>query len=157
MQMRYFQGLHDIANHYRDILTYMAEKEGSFNRGLIEDWGVNPSDYEAVKEEAEALRYLTSLATGFARGASVKRPEMAVLARLFNRHLVYLDTIHNCHKYNVNQHDNKFTRREYKTCTHYLFKLSLPAWVEKLPTGVISIDEKRNALINEKPLPIPFD
>lgn len=140
MHMKYFQGLADIENHYGDILR--GYDGGPYGKSLLETWGIQEEDREDIVEEREVLRYLVACQTMLAREKSTYKPEQDVVNRLFNRQLYYLDTIHNCHAYNVGKHPSKLIQREYKTSTHYLFKFSLPAWYESLPDKIQTFDEK---------------
>lgn len=141
MHMKHFQGIADIRNHYDDIFR-QCQKESTYGWMLLETWGIKPEDIEDIKEEHEVLRYLLGCRLTIVSESSALKPTHEVVERLFKRHLAFLESIHDCHAFNVNKHRNPLIRKQYKTCTHYLFKFSLQAWVEKLPAVIPTFDEK---------------
>lgn len=154
MHMRFFNELFYIQNHYDNILTN-AEMDGERNWSLLETWNIRPEDIEDIREERKVLSYLLACKLSIAREEKAVKPELAIVERLFNRQLMFLENVHGIHAYNANKHRNPMTRKKYKACRHYLFKFSLPAWVEKLPAEILTFDEKYGDLSEEALLPIP--
>lgn len=140
MHVKYFQALADIRNHYDEILRCFRNSQ--FALMLLESWGIDPSEKELILEEREALRYLIGCQLMLVHDKNAKKPTIEVVNRCLNRHLVFLEKIHNCHVYNVNKHRSKFIQKQYKACRHYLFKFSLPAWYEKLPAEILTFENK---------------
>lgn len=140
--MKYFQTIADIEKHYTEIKRNFNNNKYSI--GLLESWSIYPKDKPYIEEEAEVLRYLVGCQLGFVRDTKVKKPTLAVVQRLFNRHLAFLKEVHGCHEGNVNKHPSILSRKEYKACKHYLFKFSLPGWVKKLPKELLTVEEKYN-------------
>lgn len=140
MNMKYFQALADIQRHCDDILMHYENTR--FGHRLLETWGVKLEDIEEIKEEREALRFLLDCQLMVARKVNSQKPSIDVVNRCFNRHLAFLEKIHHCHAYNVNQHRNPLVKKQYKACRHYLFKFSLPAWYAKLPEEILSFENK---------------
>jgi hypothetical protein len=139
MHMKYFQALADIKRHYDDILQNFEIPYGHF---LLETWGINPNEKDPLIEERDALRYLLACQGMMAHDENAKKPEILVINRCLERHLGFLEKVHKCHAYNVNQHRLKIIRKQYKACRHYLFKFTLPAWVKGLPDEVLSFKNK---------------
>lgn len=154
MQMRYFNEISYIQNHYDSILEN-AEANEKRNWSLLKTWNIFPEDIEDIREERKVLSYLLACRLSMAREETAVKPEREVVERLFNRQLAFLERIHRCHAYNVNKHRNPLVRKKYKACRHYLFKFSLPAWYEKLPAEILTFDEKYGDLSEEALLPIP--
>lgn len=155
MHMKYFQAIADIENHYKEILRAM--KDERYGHGLLETWGIKPEEEELILEELEVLRYLIACQLGISSKKTTVKPSLEVVNRLFNRHLTFLEDVHNCHAYNVSKYPSSLVRKEYKACRHYLFKFSLPAWYRVLPESIPNYEEKygRSLSIKED-IPIPF-
>lgn len=141
MHMKYFQALARIENRYDDILQNFELPYGHI---LLESWGIDPSKKDQLIEEREALRYLVACQTMMAYDeyGNAKKPEIPVINRCLERYLRFLEKVHKCHAYNVNQHRLKIIRKEYKACRHYLFKFTLPAWVKALPDEILTFKNK---------------
>jgi hypothetical protein len=139
--MKYFQGIADIGNHYEDILRQLKNK--GYGHLLLRTWDIDPLTEEAnLKEENDVIQYLLDCQLGFAHDETSHKPTLEAVNRTFTRQLHHLEKIQRCHAYNVNKHPSKLTRREYKACRHYLFKFSLPAWYDKLPEKILTLEEK---------------
>lgn len=153
--MKFFQGIADIKNHLVDVLKHFDDEK--WGKGLLETWGIawSEQEKEMIAEELEVVRYLLACQGGIAHGHhNAKKPSIELVNRCFNRHLQFLETIHGCHQWNVNKHHSKLVQKEYKTCRHYLFKFSCPAWVEKLPDEIPTLKNKYPDLDKEEDLPI---
>lgn len=140
MKMKYFQAIADIENHYQDILRYM-DNEGHGHM-LLETWGIGVSEKEQIIEEKEMLRYLIGCQLDLVRESNAKKPSIDVVNRCLKRQLAFLESVHNCHAYNVNKHRLPTVRKKYKACRHYLFKFTQKAWVEKLPNEILTFENK---------------
>lgn len=140
MHVKYFQPLADIQYHFDDILKCFSGS--GFGLQLLETWGIKPEEKDNILEEHEVLRYLLACQHMFAFDNNVYKPPLHVVERLFNRQLGFLETIHDCHAYNVNKHRSKSIQKQYKACRHYLFKFSLPAWYEKLPNEILTLKSR---------------
>jgi len=140
LKMKYFQAIADIRNHYDDILWHFENPK--FGHMLLDTWGINLKEIEEIKEEREALRYLLDCQLMMAKKENSKKPSVEIANRCFNRHLAFLEKIHGCHAYNVNQHRSTLVQKQYKGCRHYLFKFSLPAWYAKLPEEILTFEKK---------------
>lgn len=138
--MKYFQGLADIHNHYKDIMHNMSNKK--YGHLLLETWNINPCDKAELEEEKEALRYLIGCQTGLVRESNAQKPSIQTINRCFKRHLDFLETIHDCHTYNHNKHSSKLIQKEYNACRHYIFKFSLPGWVKNMPDEILTFENK---------------
>jgi hypothetical protein len=141
MHVKYFQPLADIKYHYDEVIKGL-NRSSKYADMLLATWGVKPEDESHILEEYEVLRYLLACQHMFAFDANVYKPPIYVVERLFNRHLGFLETVRDCHAYNVNKHSSKRTQKEYKACRHYLFKFSLPAWYQKMPDVVLTYQNK---------------
>lgn len=150
--MKYFQGLADIRNHYDEILKHYDNPK--WGTDMLVSWGINVSEKELIKEEREVLRYLIGCQRNLVFGENSKKPRLDVVQRCFNRHLDFLDKIHGCRADNANKHRNELVRKQYKTCRHYLFQFSLPAWYEKLPIEILTFENKYSS-IEEEDIAIP--
>lgn len=140
MHMKYLQGLADMRHHYECIMQNMSNT----NHGhlLLETWNINPCDKDELEEEQEALRYLIGCQTGLVHDTNAIKPSVQTINRCFERHLDFLHTIHDCHTFNHNKHRSKIIQEEYNACRHYIFKFSLPAWVEKIPDEILTFENK---------------
>ncbi|WCK57176.1 hypothetical protein PP175_28730 (plasmid) [Aneurinibacillus sp. Ricciae_BoGa-3] len=144
--MKYFQALADIRNHYDDILRYFDSTK--FGHQLLETLGIKHTEEDFILEEREVLRYLIGCQHMFVHDANATKPSLDVVERCFNRHLWFLENIHQCNAYNVNKHPSKLIQNQYKACRHYLFQFSLPAWYKKLPNEILTIDKKHSSILN---------
>lgn len=143
MQMRFSEPLFQIMRHFERILENMTPEQASrFGTMLNETWGVKEADRERIEEEMEAFRYLVSLRRDIAYGTDVNRPTKEVLDRALERHLRFLDTIHNVRHENFRKSNQVLAVKEYKACRHYLFKSSLPGWWKSLPEEVLCFESK---------------
>lgn len=151
MHMKYFQGIADIQRHYAEILTrfkYLDAPDGEEELmklgalALLESWDVSLNEREEIEEEHEVLRYLLGCQLGIVSGRNAKKPSLAVVERCFNRQIVFMNKIFRVDDYNVNKYPNPLIKKQFKTCRHYLFKFSLPAWYEKLPTEILTFENK---------------
>lgn len=144
MHIKYLQPIFEIERHYDDIIRNIDRPK--YGHLLLETWEIDSQDETVRKEiieEKEALRYLLACQGMIARGdKNAKKPDIAVMNRCLERHLRFLETIHDCHAYNVNKHRLSNVSKQYKACRHYLFKFSLPAWYEKMPEEVLTFDNK---------------
>jgi hypothetical protein len=140
MHMKYFQAIADIQNHYDEILRQCDNLK--WGKELLGTWGISLTDKENIIEERKVLRYLIGCQHMLVRGMNAKKPSLNVVQRCFERHLSYLERIHDCHAYNVNNHSSKIIQKEYKACRHYLFKFSLTAWYDKLPNEILTFENK---------------
>lgn len=141
MQMKYFQGIADILNHYNTMMDNFQENR-KYGLELLETWNVYPEDKDDIFEEREALRYLLGCRLGMVREKNAQKPSLEVVERCFQRHVAFMKEIHGVDDYNVNKHDDPLVKKEFKTCRHYLFKFSLPAWYEKLPEEILTFENK---------------
>ena len=140
MNIKYFQPLADIKKHYDDIIDNFGGSR--FQLSLLDTWGIKEEDKEDIIEEHEALRYLVGLKINLVRDSNSCKPNIVTVNRLFNRHLYFLEKIHNCPSSNVNKYPNPLIKKSYKACRHYLFQFSLPAWYDKLPEEVLTFENK---------------
>ncbi|AFV21901.1 hypothetical protein BTB_502p05960 (plasmid) [Bacillus thuringiensis Bt407] len=140
VHVKYFQAIADIQNHYDDILRQFEKPK--FGHSLLESWGIKLSEKEAIMEERDVLKYLIGCRLGVVRNKSVQKPAIEVVQRCFKRYLVFLEMVFKCNAHNVNKHPYKSIQKQYKACRHYLFKFSLPAWYEKLPNEILTLQEK---------------
>lgn len=140
MHMKYFQAIADIRNHYDDILPKF--KNQNYGHVFLESWGIEPSEEDLIIEEREVLRYLIGCQLSLVHETNSKKPSINTVQRCFNRQLNYLEKVHKCHAYNVNEHPSKLIQKQYKACRHYLFKFSLPAWYENLPDEILTFENK---------------
>lgn len=140
MKMKYFQGIADIKNHYDDILRQFGNEK--YGHGLLETWNIGLDEKEDILEEREMLRYLVGCETMIVHEENAKKPTIEIVNRCFHRHLEFLKEIFYIYEQNVNQYNDKLIQREYKTCRHYLFQFSLPAWYEKLPDEILTFQNK---------------
>lgn len=153
LHIKYFQPLADIRCHYESILNNF---DGSrFGSSLLDTWGISLDEKELILEEMDVLNYLIACRLGIARKNNAKKPSIEVVNRCFNRHLDFLEKIHNCHQWNVNKNKSKLVAKQYKACRHYLFKFSLPAWEQSLPAEIPTYENKYKHLEDEEELPIP--
>lgn len=140
VHVKYFQAIADIQNHYEDVICHFDNLR--FGHSLLETWGIKLSEKESIIKEQDVLRYLLGCKWGFIHDKSVRKPSIEIVQRCFQRQLTFLEKIHKCNAYNVNQHHSKLIQKQYKACRHYLFKFSLPAWYEKLPNEILTLQEK---------------
>lgn len=141
MHMKYFQALADIKNHY-DTILQVIKSSSEYDSMLLYSWGFMPSEEKEIIEERDVLRYLVACQTMLTHDTRVCKPSPEVVERCFNRHIRFLDNIHNCNVTNVNKHPSVLVRKEYKACRHYLFQFSLPGWVEKMPDEILTYEER---------------
>lgn len=151
MHMKYFQGIADVQRHYAEILSKFRdidapEGEREIMRlgalAFLESWNISLDEREEIEEEHEVLRYLLGCQTRLVRGQNAKKPTLEAVERCFNRHILFLNVIFRVDDYNVNKYPNPLIRKQFKTCRHYLFKFSLPAWYEKLPAEILTFENK---------------
>jgi hypothetical protein len=140
MHMKYFQPIAAIKNHYDDMVSHFDNPK--WGHGVLESWGIALTEKDEIAEEREVLRYLIGCQLDLVRDDNAKKPRVDLVNRCLNRHLVFLEKIHKCHAYNVNKHTSRLIQKEYKACRHYLFKFSLPIWVEKLPNDILTFENK---------------
>lgn len=138
--MKYFQGVADIESHYANIVENY--KSGHWGRSLLDTWDIKEKDKADILEEKDVLRYLIGCQLSLVRDSNVKKPTIEAVNRCFNRHLKFLEDVHNCHQWNVNKYPSLHIRKQYKACRHYLFKFSLRAWVDKLPDEILTYENK---------------
>lgn len=143
MQMRFFNQLADIKRRYDDLAFMVSQPD--IGTMFLATWNVKadePEKLALLREEHAAITYLAHCQMEMARDTDDIKPDMAVLESVFNRHLDYIDRVHGCNAATWRKHPFKSVRKEYEACRHYLFKLSLPAWVEKLPAVIQTFDNK---------------
>ena len=138
--MKFFKEIGDISRHYEDMLR--AFENERYGKGLLETWGVSWEERELVFEELKVLEYLICCQRGVSFNRDVHKPSIELVNRCFQRHLRFLETVHDCHQWNVNKHPFKDIVREYKACRHYSFKFSCPGWVKFLPDTILAFKSK---------------
>lgn len=161
MQMRFFNQIGDIMRRYQDLQEQLTDDE--FGHFFLGSWGITKDDpkkaekVEQLQKEHAAITYLYSCKLEMSHDSDEDaiKPDMAILESVFERHLAYIARVHDCTKDNWRKHRFKGISKEYEACRHYLFQLSLPAWVDKLPDVVPTFDHKYPDFENEAPLPIP--
>ena len=140
--MKYLDGLFDMKNRYKDILRqFDNERYGEYT---LTSWGIKMEEKEQIEEEKEVLHFLLSCEGNLAHGTKAIKPSIEAANRCFHRYLKLLNDVDGCDAKNVKTYPDKLVQREYNTCRHYLFQFSLPAWYEKLPSEVLTYEEKYN-------------
>lgn len=149
MNLKYFQSLADIRKRYENFFLqrkFFNEKYGGIlspeeiNKKLSGHHELVTEDENIVKEEYLCLCYLINLRHGFVTNRSyyteevtLKKPTVECVERTLNRHLAFLDEYLQCNEDNYKTYDLNIVKKEFLTCKFYLFKYSLPAWVDSLP------------------------
>lgn len=146
MQMRFFNQLSDIMRRYEDLEFNLSDTE--FGYMSLASWGIKKDDPEKteklalIRKEHAAITYLFNCRLETARETDSIKPDMANLESALNRHLAYIEKVHGCNKDTWRKHRLKNVSKQYEACRHYLFQLSLPAWVDKLPTVIPVFENK---------------
>lgn len=143
MQMRFFQPIADIRTHYENIERHV--QDAKWGAMILETWGINKNDHEQIaqiRKEHDAVTYLSNCQLEIAHGKDSVKPDMLVLESALNRQLAFLSDIHDCTSDNWRTNRHKSVQKQYEACRHYLFKLTLPAWVEKLPERIPTFANK---------------
>lgn len=156
MKMKFSQSLDYILRHFNDIARELTN--GQRGADLLETWNINVNDADQVvqiRAEREALRYFSSLDIMLVKDRDAVKPAISDLISAFTRHLAFLDDIFGCNENNWRKESDKVIRKQYEACRHYLFQLSLPAFVESLPERVPTFENKHPDFANEIELPIP--
>ncbi|AEO93313.1 gp42 [Bacillus phage G] len=139
--MKFFQQVADIQNHLEKVIDAFHEEKFF----LLESWGIDKSERIAnILEEIEVCRYIIGCRLSIVRKNNVKKPSYEAVSRCFNRHLYFLEKIHRVKpnsRYPSSDYRYHVTK-EAKACKHYLFKFSLPAWVDKLPEEILTYENK---------------
>ncbi|AJD93516.1 hypothetical protein JMA_41990 (plasmid) [Jeotgalibacillus malaysiensis] len=141
MHMKYFQSIAQMEKHYVEILSQFDEKR-KHGLSLLESWNIFPKDKEDIIEEREALRYLVGCQIGVVREQNAVKPKVEVIERCLTRHIYFLESTFGLTDENVNKSTDIISKKEFKACRHYLFKLSLPAWYEALPAEILTFENK---------------
>lgn len=139
--MKYYQGLGDIYNHYENIFSHL---EKTWGHELVETWGIDPSNEEELKliqEEKDVVRYLIGCQTSVVHDENALKPTVEAAQRCFNRHLHFLNLVHECNE-NTVKNASTFKQREYHACRYYLSKFRDGAWLEKLPNRILTLENK---------------
>lgn len=151
MQMRYFQPLWDIVHRYEewleiydslDNVTEGCESDLHFKRIKFENIKEYIGSYEQTKEEYEAIRYLANVRLNISHDRSALKPTTEVVNRVFDRYLYYLEYVHDVVRTTKKTPYNKIVYKQMECCYYYLFKFTLPAWVDKLPPYIPTFEEK---------------
>lgn len=147
MKMKYFNQLSDMERTLQ-MLVYVikrAEEDPSdVNLSIMDAYGVTPSDKNNILEEIDAISYLISCQTMIARRNDQNdvKPSIEVANRAFNRVIEQLSSTHRQEDNGKPVFRTNVAQKEYDACKHYLFQFSLPAWYEKLPSEVLTFNNK---------------
>lgn len=157
MQMRYFQQLWQITHQYEEwVEIYESAQNPNENESLVRynqirlkhaEQYIGP--YHETKEEYEAVRYLANLRLGIAHDNRAVKPDTEIINRALKRYLTYLEDVHGVVRNTKRTDHNSLALKEMKCCYYYLFKFSLPAWVEKLPPYIPTFEEKHERKIRK--------
>lgn len=146
MQMRFFNQLGDIKRRYEDLEFHLSDAE--YGHMFLATWGIRKDDPDKaeklalIRKEHAAITYLFNCKLEIAHDTDAIKPDMSILESALNRHLAYIDRAHGCNQDTWRGHRFKSVSKQYEACNHYLFKMSLPAWVEKLPASIPTFENK---------------
>lgn len=139
MNFKYLQPVAEVSQWFDRVLE---ESETPRGMSLLDTWGITETDLPAIREEAEAMRYVHLLRLELAREKGAHKPTVDLVNRALERHLAFLNKIHGVNKDTFRKSNAKLAVKRYIACRHYLFKFSLPAWYVKLPDYIPTFEEK---------------
>lgn len=139
MRLKYLQALSNISDHLDNILNEFTNNS-TYGAKLLRHWDIGPDNFDDIKEEKEAIRYLIGCQHGVVHHENTTKPSVEVFKRLFTRELHYLGKVYSCNKYNYRHHNSDLIQKRYLACNHYLQQVSIPEWYAKLPDEILSLD-----------------
>lgn len=143
--VKYLQPLAELEDRYAEWIQIIEQGERFPARvRMLESDGWTMDDEQLILREQNVLRFLIGRQNGFAHGGPAYCPRLADVTSCFERQLAYLDETFGCNEDTVHAFTDgyrKMVGKQYKACRHYLFKFSLPGWVERLPHRICGVEE----------------
>lgn len=144
--MKYFNQLSDMERTLQFIVFLIERAEADptdVNMSILESYETSLDDKADILEEIKAVRYLISCQTMIAiRDENEVKPSVEIANRAFHRVINQLLLTYNQKDAFKPVFSNVVAQKEYDACRHYLFKFSLPAWYAKLPSEVLTFENK---------------